>query len=572
MGHPGFGTLAECASWLALIPSLVVFAPRWGIEGVAAALLVSSALSLAVLALAVILPRRILAVRPWFRAQRSRARFAISRKKASIALFFVAPALAIAVGAFVGWTATSAVAEFLVLALATVAATVAAFVVGKRKLNDAASPLGLVTVFYALGFGVGAIYFWFRRDATTMQFSRLDLTVALALGALAWLMTVVGYVANPLRRLLHAMPQFAPRLPSPIATSAVLLIVGWLARAQLARTGHYFHTVRAGQDATAPHVSWLFSSLATLPTIAAALIGASAWMEPTYRRLRKLYWVLIAVEVLWYVPSGDRGSLVGLALTVLLVQYYGAGKKLPVLAFSIAAAAAVFIVFPLGLNYRGDNADYQTHPKQSLAHAYNDWSSGSVSGIFGNGVKATFSRFSDAASVAVIVNQGRGRLDRRPTETLGWSLEAFVPRAFMPSKPDPGAFGNEFGRKFGILHPDDRITSIAVTTVGEFYLSFGVLGILLLMPLCGAVYRAIDHVLSARDRSPAVLAMYSVAAWPLVQSPGTIFALGSMGLIKLLAFYATVLLILGTPIRVLRHRPAVSVHRSPAGGPSGVLR
>jgi O-antigen/teichoic acid export membrane protein len=51
-GHPGFGTLGECAAWLALAPALIILAPRWGINGVAASLAVSSAVSLGVLVLA----------------------------------------------------------------------------------------------------------------------------------------------------------------------------------------------------------------------------------------------------------------------------------------------------------------------------------------------------------------------------------------------------------------------------------------------------------------------------------------------------------------------------------------
>jgi len=41
-GDPRAGTFSEIASWLILLPALVVLTPRWGLEGVAIALLVSS--------------------------------------------------------------------------------------------------------------------------------------------------------------------------------------------------------------------------------------------------------------------------------------------------------------------------------------------------------------------------------------------------------------------------------------------------------------------------------------------------------------------------------------------------
>lgn len=47
-GRPGLGSLAELSSWIVLVPLLALFAPRWGIEGVAAALAASYAASLGV--------------------------------------------------------------------------------------------------------------------------------------------------------------------------------------------------------------------------------------------------------------------------------------------------------------------------------------------------------------------------------------------------------------------------------------------------------------------------------------------------------------------------------------------
>jgi O-antigen/teichoic acid export membrane protein len=47
-GRPGLGSVAELSSWIALLPLMAVLTPLWGVEGVAAALAISSAVSLAV--------------------------------------------------------------------------------------------------------------------------------------------------------------------------------------------------------------------------------------------------------------------------------------------------------------------------------------------------------------------------------------------------------------------------------------------------------------------------------------------------------------------------------------------
>jgi hypothetical protein len=473
-----------------------------------------------------------------------------------IALRLLTPALAAGCGAAAVAAGASAFMEFVMLAAACLVAAVAALIVVKRKRHDAASPITLITVFYGLGFAAGAIYAWPRLSEASMHFSRAELILALGLGALAWLMTLVGYALSPFGRLMRALPTWEPSACNPLAIAVALSALGWLARWQLARSGHYFHTVRSGSASV--HVSWLISSVASLPTLAAAIVGASAKMEPRYRRLRKLYWALLSAEVAWYVPTGERGALIGLGLTALLVEYYGARKRVPVLGLFLAAGIAMFIVLPIGLAYRGEDTKYQQHPAQSLSQAYRNWSSQSLGQVLSRGADATFSRFSDAASVAVILDQGRGRLERRPGDTFMWSLEGLVPRSILPNKPDPGVFGNEFGRKFGVLSPNDRITSIAVTTVGESYLAFGVLGVLLVMPLCGVIYRALDALFDARDRNSSVLAIYSVVAWPLVQSPGTIFALGLMGVMKLTSFYILIFFLADAARRVL-HRSDSSI-------------
>jgi O-antigen/teichoic acid export membrane protein len=57
-GRPGLGSLAELISWVAVIPALAVLMPRWGVEGVAAAMAISSAASLLALMLLMRLPTR----------------------------------------------------------------------------------------------------------------------------------------------------------------------------------------------------------------------------------------------------------------------------------------------------------------------------------------------------------------------------------------------------------------------------------------------------------------------------------------------------------------------------------
>lgn len=51
MGRPGLGSIAELVSWIVVVPALVVLMPAWGVEGVAAAITLSTAASLVALVL-----------------------------------------------------------------------------------------------------------------------------------------------------------------------------------------------------------------------------------------------------------------------------------------------------------------------------------------------------------------------------------------------------------------------------------------------------------------------------------------------------------------------------------------
>jgi hypothetical protein len=63
-------------------------------------------------------------------------------------------------------------------------------------------------------------------------------------------------------------------------------------------------------------------------------------------------------------------------------------------------------------------------------------------------------------------------------------------------------------------------------------LNFGLLGVLLGMPLVGGAYRVIGDCLSGRRGNALVLAVYGTFAWDLVSGQEVIIALGVAGTVK----------------------------------------
>ena len=54
IGYPGLGSIAELGSWITLVPLLAVLLPRYGLNGAAASMAISSVLSLAILVVALL--------------------------------------------------------------------------------------------------------------------------------------------------------------------------------------------------------------------------------------------------------------------------------------------------------------------------------------------------------------------------------------------------------------------------------------------------------------------------------------------------------------------------------------
>jgi hypothetical protein len=484
----------------------------------------------------------------------------------SAAAFVCSTLTAGAIGACLAY-APSRDALLFTLGLATLGlATVGAVRYSLARGHDLLSPLVLAAVFYILVFGVGAAYFWTMPVGKTryvLLYDRHDLVVAVWLGTAAWVFFAWGYLLRPLAQVPRgafgrASSQVRTGTLHVVEPVLILLVLGWAARGILVYTGHYFHTA-VPSAATMSGSRWIVSTVAVLPTLAVAYLGACIYLgRLTWGPARLLFKLLFAVEVLWALPSGTRADLVSLGVMLVVLYYYGRGG-LPWRALLAFVVVVVFFVMPFGLAYRSEAVQYQANPQQALVTAVRQLSHGGVAGVYADGLDATLSRLSPIASVATVVHQGRRDTVLSPMTSAKWIAGAFVPRAVLPSKSDPGLFGNTFGREFGILNEGDYVTSIAPTEVSELYLIAGVLGVIALMPLIGFVYRLISDVLGDRGTNPVTLALYSITAWSLLHEHGVVVALGLVGTIKTLLVVGVVLVVTVRGASLVgRHRMGVA--------------
>jgi oligosaccharide repeat unit polymerase len=70
-------------------------------------------------------------------------------------------------------------------------------------------------------------------------------------------------------------------------------------------------------------------------------------------------------------------------------------------------------------------------------------------------------------------------------------IERFKPRSMRTVIVE----GNEFGRKYGIISKDDKSTGVAFTNIGDLYINFGLLGIVVGMFVLGVIYKILFNFL-----------------------------------------------------------------------------
>lgn len=91
---------------------------------------------------------------------------------------------------------------------------------------------------------------------------------------------------------------------------------------------------------------------------------------------------------------------------------------------------------------------------------------------------------------------------RTPSDVPYWNgftyeslVGAFVPRLFWPSKPQK-SLGQDFGHRYGYIGNGDGETSVNLPVVVEFYINFGVIGIVVGMVVLGVMLRAIEDTIN----------------------------------------------------------------------------
>lgn len=289
----------------------------------------------------------------------------------------------------------------------------------------------------------------------------------------------------------------------------IIFLFGLVIKAARIFGGGYYHIEVSPFFVQGPFYN-LIGTLDWLSYIALAIAFISYFQlkkigDYRYKIWRFLAWGSLLFEIFYALPSCSRMEIITPLIIYLIVRWYILEKNFWNI-FLVAGMIAIF-VFPVGNICR--------HPKALIGYQENSTFSGEspVSLVLNSGRFAAdsfLSRINQSVILSAIIN------NPQPLE-YGKSLREILfvfgpPRFIWENKPlSVNASGNDLGHRLGILGSDNHITSIGPTIVGDWFINFGLAGIIFGMLLIGMLFRLIyEYLIKCTGMSLSGVMIYSV--------------------------------------------------------------
>ena len=255
----------------------------------------------------------------------------------------------------------------------------------------------------------------------------------------------------------------------------------------------------------------------TMGTIYANVILTLAWIR--HRSVAALVLLLanILMGALFGLVSGSKTQvLIRPFLTVL--TYVLVRGSIPV-RWIAAGVVLVALVYPASQLQRDLRSQYP-----SLAHAFSD-PVGMLSAIgagsrawnlsewMEEGIAATSHRFDALGSASVLLRDTPSRVEFQNGRTLSLFFKAWVPRILWPDKPNI-FIGQWITDVYG-SGPHIR-SNTAPSHIGEYYINFGILGVVLGMFIVATVGRIAQETLMRRNPTAPAIVVMTVIVYQLI--------------------------------------------------------
>ncbi|MEK7092951.1 MAG: hypothetical protein AAB927_00530 [Patescibacteria group bacterium] len=254
--------------------------------------------------------------------------------------------------------------------------------------------------------------------------------------------------------------------------------------------------------------------------------------DTRYYLWQKIAWGTFILEMVYALPSCNRTSVIMPIILYLILKSYF--SRITWQQIVIIILGAIIVVFPLGNACRSPEIlrHYSLAGKpiaekpienteDSLTYAKN---AGNL--IF----DSIFSRIDQFTVFSRIVEMDEPLLYGKPL--LNFFISLGPPRFIWKDKPIISG-GGDFGHRSGLLAPDVKST-VGVTIVGDWYMNFGLAGIILGMFFMGMLFRLIyEYLIKRTNISFSGVMIYSILWLNIIKGMEDWIAPVYAGLVKI---------------------------------------
>lgn len=334
-------------------------------------------------------------------------------------------------------------------------------------------------------------------------------TIAVLLLGLAGF--VAGYVALPVTWVRRMPNIFREGWSARRAAWMVggLALLGFVGKVVRLAAGGYFHTEQSPlfREGVLAGITGYLDLVGLIGLGIALLVHLSLKREknPAVVNWKLMSYSLLALEFFYALFSCGRMVTITVVFLYLLTHWYM--KELSWKKAVLVVVFAAVLIFPLGNACRNPSF----------------FSDGGVSTTSGLRVVSQVPALV-GGSIITRINQsfifshiyGRDFNEFRSNFPRDILIALGPPSALWKGKPASiNVRGNEFGHRIGLLRLEDRKTSVGPTLPGDFYINFGLTGILLGMAFFGLLAKFFSSYLLWVNRpSPGGILAYSIL-WPV---------------------------------------------------------
>ena len=420
----------------------------------------------------------------------------------------------------------------------------------RTKAFDLLEPIYFILALYLLYFGIRAA--WILTNSPLVRTApNLNIVADINIITLALLYILIGVVfliIGYYSRLPAAIYKVLPRVKlswknerKTIKRIYILYGVGLFFRLFAIAQGLFLVFGVRGIPIALANIAHAFGQI---PLFAYALYAVYFFSAKDRKPSRIIGVIMLISEVSFAFISGWRGNFIILLLVSLIAYHYGY-RKLRIRYLLISLAIVMFAVFPLVTAHR---AVYHVVREENISvltgRGFLRLASAALEVVkeqtlrehITHSLASFMNRFIGIDSLAVTVKLTPEVMDFQLGRTISPLLLWPIPRVIFPDKPEL-SLGGMFGVKFWGWPEEPWHGSAAIMRVGEFYLNFHLVGIILGMFLSGIIYRFIYLYFikgSIADKRIGVF-LYSVAFFRLISIESNI-TMAYAGLLQTVLF------------------------------------